>query len=233
VARVLSRKRSFFRWLGGTIGRKGMQAWAKELLDKVDVDEFIASGGRYLDVGCGLGYCMAELASRPRARSARLFGVDLFTYPTDPVQQQLGHNFALADATVLPFGPATFDGATLLFVLHHMARADHAAVVGELSRVVGGGPGRFICIAEDLVETPEEWPLVEEIDRKLNFESKRQAHSYRSHADWLAFFQELRLDVVRSHVFTTTIKARQPWINWRPEPVERKHGVYVLHAHPN
>jgi SAM-dependent methyltransferase len=83
-----------------------------------------------------------------------------------------------ADATVLPFSDATFDGAWCAFVLHHVAPDRQLRLLAEVARILR--PGGFFVLIEDT-------PVAEatlRADRRLNFEDDRAPHHYRSPQDW-------------------------------------------------
>ena len=88
---------------------------------------FIGHGGRWLDIGCGTGHNAAALAARCRCAIDQADVVDLHVVGPPPV---------LLSGPELPFAPATFDGALLLFVLQYVA--DPAPLLREARRVVRG-----------------------------------------------------------------------------------------------
>lgn len=107
-----------------------------------------APGLRWLDVGCGNGTFMAQVAAR--CAPARLAGID-------PAVAQLAYARALpmlrdaqlelADAMALPFADAAFDVAVMPLVLFFVP--EPARGVAEMVRVVGPG-GWVAAYAWDL-----------------------------------------------------------------------------------
>ncbi|WP_235014935.1 class I SAM-dependent methyltransferase [Microbacterium sp. SLBN-154] len=98
----------------------------------------IGPGTRVLDVGCGSGEFLADLA----AAGARAIGVD-----ASPAMVAIAarHGDAReADAAALPFGADSFDVVTAITVLHLTDDLDHAVL--ECARVLR--PGGLLGIAE-------------------------------------------------------------------------------------
>ena len=101
----------------------------------------LTRNAKVLDVGCGPGLDLAELA----ARSAVTVGVDrsleMLRQAADREQRAVR-----ADAAHLPFANASFDGARADRVLQHVA--DPAAVCSELARVCRPG-GHVVVVDPD------------------------------------------------------------------------------------
>jgi ubiquinone/menaquinone biosynthesis C-methylase UbiE len=87
-----------------------------------------------LDVGCGTGTQLA-LYQRP---GCRLVGIDNSPAMLAVAERKLGAaaELHLGDATQMPFGAATFDLVTVVFVLHEMYPELRPAVLQECRRVV-------------------------------------------------------------------------------------------------
>jgi ubiquinone/menaquinone biosynthesis C-methylase UbiE len=94
--------------------------------------------GRLLDVGCGGGAHVAELA----ARGWFVTGVDLSAGQL-ALARARGVDVVEADAAELPFEDASFDAAVSMFT--HTDVDDFAAVLGEVARVLRSG-GRFVYL---------------------------------------------------------------------------------------
>ncbi|RMF12394.1 MAG: class I SAM-dependent methyltransferase [Alphaproteobacteria bacterium] len=82
-------------------------------------------GDSYLDVGCGNGIYVDQIAGRVRA-----LGVDINEYDSWAERPGL---FQTADATALPFDDDYFDTVSCFEVIEHIS--DPARVVRELARV--------------------------------------------------------------------------------------------------
>jgi SAM-dependent methyltransferase len=102
-----------------------------------------ASGRSVLDVGCGTGYGTAVMAA---AGAARCTGIDVAADAVDAARQRFGGErveFVTGDATVLPFGEASFELVTCFEVIEHVA--EQRAVLAELARVLK--PGGMMLIS--------------------------------------------------------------------------------------
>ena len=120
-----------------------------------------AAGGaehvRLLDVGCGTGRTLHQLArAHPRMR---LHGVDLSPAYIKRARTRLDHarelTLAVENAEALPWADATFDVVTSVYLFHELPRNARRNVVRELHRVVR--PGGLVVIEDSaqLVESAE------------------------------------------------------------------------------
>jgi ubiquinone/menaquinone biosynthesis C-methylase UbiE len=129
----------------------------KETLHTVSlVAPHVTPGASVLDVGCGEGYVLEELAARG---AGELFGVDVVD-----IRQQKSRPFRLFDGVELPFIDRRFDVVVLSFVLHHVPDDRKCALLREAMRVCRG----TVVIVED---TP-----VTLFDRLMN---RRHGETYR------------------------------------------------------
>lgn len=104
-----------------------------------------APGTALLDAGTGTGAVLRALAVRV-GRPRHAIGVDsssemLARVPPLPE----GWELRRADVAALPFGDASFDAATAVYLLHVLAPADRATALGELRRVLRPG-GRLVTV---------------------------------------------------------------------------------------
>lgn len=133
------------------------QTVRRETLHTVSlVAPHVAPGAAVLDVGCGEGYVLEELAARG---AGELFGVDVVD-----IRHEKHRPFRLFDGVELPFLDRRFDVVVLSFVLHHVPDDRKRALLREALRVCRGA----VVIVED---TP-----VTLFDRLLN---RRHGESYR------------------------------------------------------
>lgn len=133
------------------------QTVRKETLHTVSlVAPHVAPGASVLDVGCGEGYVLEELAARG---AGELFGVDVVD-----IRRQKARPFRLYDGLELPFLDRRFDVVILSFVLHHVPDDRKRALLREALRVCRG----TVVVVED---TP-----VTFLDRLMN---RRHGESYR------------------------------------------------------
>jgi len=129
----------------------------KETLHTVSlVAPQVKPGASVLDVGCGEGYVMEELAARG---AGEVFGVDVVD-----LRREKQRPFRLFDGVALPFPDRRFDVVVLSFVLHHVPDDRKRALLREAVRVCRG----TVVIVED---TP-----VTLLDRLM---SRRHGETYR------------------------------------------------------
>jgi ubiquinone/menaquinone biosynthesis C-methylase UbiE len=103
-------------------------------------------GDRLLDVATGTGGLLRGLARRG-ARPAEVVGVDRRRSGLALAAQHLPEGWRLiaADARRLPFGDGRFDVVTAGYLLHLLDRAQRAAALAEIARVLRPG-GRVVAI---------------------------------------------------------------------------------------
>ncbi len=135
-----------------------------------------------LDVGCGTGTQLA-LYRRP---GCRLVGIDTSPAMLSQARRTLGASAELdrADATRLPFGPATFDLVTVVFVLHEMPPAIRPAVLAECRRVLKP-EGRIMVMDYFPGRSPSVVGWLWRLVITLMEMSAGKAH-YRNYRDFLA-----------------------------------------------
>ena len=100
----------------------------KETLHTVSLlTPHLAPGDSVLDIGCGEGYVLDELA----ARGFRdVHGVDIVD-----IRGNKDYPFRLYDGTTVPFPDRSFDLVVLSFVLHHVPNDKKLALLEEALRV--------------------------------------------------------------------------------------------------
>ena len=113
-------------------------------------------GASVLDIGCGEGYVLDELAARG---VVNLQGVDIVD-----IRRNKNHAFSLYDGETLPFPQRSFDLVVLSFVLHHVPNEKKLALLDEALRVSRAK----VVIVEDTPSTG--------FDRFMNH---RHGESYR------------------------------------------------------
>jgi ubiquinone/menaquinone biosynthesis C-methylase UbiE len=100
-------------------------------------------GGTVVDVGCGAGRAVAELAER----KARAIGVDLDSEMLDAARARFpGIDFRAADAAELPLADGEAYGYRADKVYHILA--DPGAALAEAKRVLAPG-GRIVLVGQD------------------------------------------------------------------------------------
>ncbi len=100
-------------------------------------------GSEVLDLGCGTGAWLAELA----AVGCRVTGVDPSAAMLAQARQRLGDGADLyqGSAAALPFRDHSFDLVTSSLVLHELPRATREQIAGEARRVVRPN-GRIVIV---------------------------------------------------------------------------------------
>jgi ubiquinone/menaquinone biosynthesis C-methylase UbiE len=110
----------------------------------------LRTGGRVLDLGCGLGDDTFQIAERVGA-SGRATGVDVSTSMIDEARRRgelrkLPVHFEVGDSQALRFADGTFDGVRAERMLMHVPDADRA--IAEMARVLVPG-GRISVLDFD------------------------------------------------------------------------------------
>ena len=110
-----------------------------------------------LDVGCGTGSFLAQLhCTFPRAK---LSGIDLSPYYLRSAHDALGGvpgvTLVAENAETLPFGDASFDAVTSIFLFHELPREARLNVMAEMRRVLRPGGLAVICDSAQRIESPE------------------------------------------------------------------------------
>lgn len=118
-----------------------------------DTVEFLSNlfaplqGRRVLDIGCGSGHLLRDLAER----GARVAGVDIDEAAVERSRQIAPTAYVQkASARNLPFKDATVHVAVFLNSLHHLPPQDMTPALVEAARVVGKGGS--IVVVEPLSE---------------------------------------------------------------------------------
>ncbi|WP_203662835.1 methyltransferase domain-containing protein [Actinocatenispora rupis] len=102
----------------------------------------VPAGGGVVDVGCGAGRAVDELAAAGLAPC----GVDADPAMVRIARSRYGHDFRVADATALPLADASVAGYRAEKVFHELP--DPGAALAEAYRVVVPG-GRAVLASQD------------------------------------------------------------------------------------
>jgi ubiquinone/menaquinone biosynthesis C-methylase UbiE len=111
---------------------------------------------RVLDVGCGTGRFLQQLARALPA--ARLYGVDLSAPYLARAAQALagrGVSFANDSAEAMPWADASFDAVASVFLFHELPPDARRRVAGEVWRVLAPGGLFVISDSAQLAESGE------------------------------------------------------------------------------
>jgi SAM-dependent methyltransferase len=160
------------------------QTVRKETLHTVSlVAPYVAPAASVLDVGCGEGYVLEELAARG---AGELVGVDVVD-----IRQEKTRPFQLFDGVRLPFSDRRFDVVVLSFVLHHVPDQRKCALLREALRVCRGA----VVIVEDTPVT-----LFDRIMNRRHGETyRRRIHStapygFLTEGEWRWLFRGLGIE---------------------------------------
>ena len=160
---------------------------------------FLEKNRSVLDVGAAEGYVGSELANR---LGAQVQLVDILN------RNRTALPLDVYEGRRLPYASGAFDASLLVFVLHHAESADE--LLRETLRV-----SRRVVILESTYASKWELALLRKLDRLANrLRSERAMRKqavgvdaiareagegrlrFRTHAEWLDFFQEAGTDVV-------------------------------------
>jgi len=166
---------SVFRWTAPFFKRMATR-WSAESLEWLAgfLSQYVAPGGRLLDLGGGTGDIGAGVA--------RVLAADVVIADETPQMLALVSpdpcvSICLARAESLPFPDAFFDAVFCCDAFHHFRRQE--AVAAEMARVVrpGGailllemrpdGPGRLLAAAERLLGEPGVFRRPADLERLL------------------------------------------------------------------
>lgn len=167
------------------------RAWSRfrpwDLLKARSISRRLSDGDSVLDVGCGTGHMLAQLAL---FKDIQPQGVEIALLP------DRFHDIPMTtyDGRSLPFADGSFDATLVCYVLHHLEPPAAAALFAEIVRVTR----RRIFLIEDSL--PAFGPLYRLRNRIHRFEAgMRYANTaavYRSppdeamfmtHAEWMAW----------------------------------------------
>lgn len=211
---------------------KELQKRAEWMVESAKVQEYLAPKIKYKDrlagevekgvsvlcLGASKGHEIDEIdAVLP---GSKVIGVDPHDYYTRPVRERLenlSHEASYLSEEItaenlegIPDDSA--DGITLFFVLHHMSRDNQEKVLEEAGRVLK--PDGKVFIAEDLVDDEKEEAMVEQIDRRLNFELAADSpHNYKNIEEWRKLFSQYGFEVTEVN---------------EEKPAKVRHGFFIL-----
>lgn len=105
------------------------------LLEEVSLE--INQGNRILEIGCGEGANLVNLAKLQSLRGKKVFGLDFFyNLCWQPIQSKYNFVFLCGDGRFLPFQSEVFDTVFFKDVLHHLTKPEERVFLKEILRVV-------------------------------------------------------------------------------------------------
>jgi ubiquinone/menaquinone biosynthesis C-methylase UbiE len=165
---------------------------------------------RVLDVGCGTGRTLRQLATAHP--TLRLHGVDLSPAYVQLARRRLADvaelTLAIENGEALPWADGTFDVATSVYLFHELPRNARRNVVRELARVVR--PGGLIVL-EDSAQLADS-PALEPVLRNFPVEFHEPFFDDYLEDDLAALLTECGLIVASSepHLVAKVVVARRP-----------------------
>jgi phosphatidylethanolamine/phosphatidyl-N-methylethanolamine N-methyltransferase len=144
---------STFNARNAAVYERSMGRWSRQLAPQFL--RFAGMGDTVLDVGCGTGSLLLELAGRPEPR--RIVGIDASPIYAAAAGKRLGDprvTVLAADACALPFPDASFDAALSQLVLQVVP--DPAGALAEMRRVVRPG-GHLLFVNHFAAERGPRW----------------------------------------------------------------------------
>lgn len=132
------------RWYDALAGSE--TRFVRQAVDRLD----LLAGERVLEIGCGTGKALSELAARTRPGGLAL-GLDLSGGMLRRAARRTGPRLCQADALALPCAAASFDAALMTFTLEIFSDAEIDRVLGEARRVLrpGGRLGLVFLLGTD------------------------------------------------------------------------------------
>jgi protein-L-isoaspartate(D-aspartate) O-methyltransferase len=97
----------------------------------------LAPGARILDVGCGKGFLLYELARL--VPGAQVSGIDVSSYAIENAKEEVRPRLSVARAEKLPFPDKSFDLVYSVNTLHNLKNFELDAALREIERVSRGG----------------------------------------------------------------------------------------------
>jgi ubiquinone/menaquinone biosynthesis C-methylase UbiE len=147
-------------------------SWTRELRGYLLQQAGLSRARRVLELGCGTGAILQELAPRPRSgnrNALAAYGLDISSHALAECRTHASHaHLTRADAHILPYASRTFEITFCHFLLLWVK--DAPGVLREMSRVTRAG-GHVIAFAEPAYNARKDLPA------SLNRLGELQQHS--------------------------------------------------------
>jgi protein-L-isoaspartate(D-aspartate) O-methyltransferase len=145
AAAELAKKWAFDYWDGdrrtGYGGMKYDGRWRK-VADAMVSHYCLKPGDRILDIGCGKGFLMYDLAQA--VPGLEVVGVEVSTYAKEHAKPEMQDKIVIANAASLPFEDASFDLVFGINTHHNLRNFELDAGLREMMRV--GKQHRYLCV---------------------------------------------------------------------------------------
>ena len=137
----------------------------------------LSAGSSVLDVGCGKGFMLHDLAELIPGISVK--GIDISQYAIKNVIEDMKPHVQVANATRLPFPDNSFDVVISINTVHNLEREECGKALREIERVSRGSS--FITV--DAYRNDEE--------KERMYAWNLTAKTIMSVDEWISFFKEV------------------------------------------
>jgi ubiquinone/menaquinone biosynthesis C-methylase UbiE len=203
---------------------------AKELIEECKTLDYLKDGGKYLDIGTGLGHIVEQIVNENEDKNVKFLAVDPTWKPLKRLRKRAKKDyfskalFMKAEGEALPIKTNSMDGVSLFFVMHHIDPENQEKIMSEINRVLK--EDGMLFLTEDAPENDDEAERNATWDRRLNFEPKDEPHFYKTNSEWLEFFEQHGFEVVENIYFDETSKKKnEGLIRHRSYILKRKSEV--------
>ncbi|MEO5336580.1 MAG: class I SAM-dependent methyltransferase [Magnetospirillum sp. WYHS-4] len=114
----------------------------RPVADRMAAHYGLKAGDRVLDVGCGKGFLLYELAQA--VPGLEIAGLDISGYAIAHAKEEVRPHLVQGTASDLPWPDRSFDFVVSLTALHNLFLPDLWRALGELERVAKGG--RYLSV---------------------------------------------------------------------------------------
>ncbi len=104
----------------------------------------LRAGSRVLDVGCGKGFLLYELAQA--VPGIEVTGLDVSSYAIANAKDEIRDRLVQGTAAQLPFADGSFDLVISMATLHNLGVADLHAAIGEINRVTAPSGDGYLMV---------------------------------------------------------------------------------------